>query len=84
MSEMADLKKILERALELPDEARAALAAELLGSLEEDVDEDAEAQWSQEIASRLRELDSGAVKAVPWSEARPAILGVAEDEPAHS
>lgn len=80
---MADLKKLLEQALQLPEEARAALAAELLESLEEDGDEDAEAQWSQEIASRLREIDSGAVKAVPWSEARRAILG-ADDEPAHS
>jgi hypothetical protein len=80
---MADLKNLLEQALQLPEEARAALAAELLESLEGDVDEDAEAEWSQEIAARLRELDSGAVKAIPWSEARRAILA-AEDEPAHS
>jgi len=28
-----------------------------------------------EIAKRLRELDSGAVTPVPWSEARRMILG---------
>ena len=79
---MADLKKLLEQLLQLPEEARAALAAQLLESLESDIDEQAEAQWSQEIASRLHELDSGTVKGVPWSEARRAILG-ADDEPAH-
>jgi hypothetical protein len=61
---MADLKK-----------PSKPLAGKPLESLDEDVDEDAEAEWGQEIASRLRELDDGAVKAIPLSEARRAILG---------
>lgn len=69
-------QRLLEEALALPPEARAALAGELIESLEEDeVDEDAEAQWSAEIRRRLQEVDSGAVKPVPWSEARRRILG---------
>lgn len=69
-----DLKKLLAEALRLPEEARAALAGRLLESLEHDVGEDVEAEWSDEIAARLRELETGTVRAVPWSEARRAIL----------
>ena len=66
-----DPVKLLEEALKLSPEARAALAASLLESL----DEDAEAAWAAEIARRLHELDSGAVTPIPWSEARRMILG---------
>ena len=68
-------QQLFEEALRLPPEARAALAGELIDSLDaDDVDEDAEAEWSVEIRRRLDEVDSGAVKAVPWSEARRRIL----------
>jgi putative addiction module component (TIGR02574 family) len=70
-----DPAKLLEEALKLSAEARAALAASLLESLEEGVDEDVEAAWAAEIAKRVHELDSGAVVAVPWAEARRMILG---------
>jgi putative addiction module component (TIGR02574 family) len=69
------LAKLLEEALKLSAEARAALAASLLESLDEGVDEDAEAAWATEIAKRVHELDSGAVTPVPWPEARRRILG---------
>ena len=70
-----DVAKLLEEALKLAPEARAALAASLLESLDEEVDEDAEAAWAAEIAKRIHELDSGAVTPVPWPEARRMILG---------
>ena len=71
----ADTSKLLEEALKLPVEARAALAGSLIGSLDETVDEDAEAAWAEEIARRVRELDCGKAKTIPWSEARKMILG---------
>ena len=67
-------EKILEEALELPDSARADLAAALLESLDQDVDEDVEAAWSEEIARRIQEVESGAVKPIPWEEARKMIF----------
>jgi putative addiction module component (TIGR02574 family) len=70
-----DSGRLLEEALKLSPEARAALAASLLESLDEEIDEGAEAAWAEEIAKRVRELDSGSVAAVPWSEARRIILG---------
>jgi putative addiction module component (TIGR02574 family) len=68
-------KKVLEEALRLPAEARAALAGRLIESLDDSVDEDAEAKWSREIARRIADLDKGKVKTVPWSVARRQILG---------
>ncbi len=72
---MIDVKDLLQRALSLPPEARAALAGSLLESLDPTVDADAEAAWSEEIHRRLREIDAGAVKLVPWSEAQKRISG---------
>jgi len=68
-------KKVLQEALRLPAEARAALAGRLLESLDGPVDEDAEAAWSKEIARRIDDLDKGKVKTVPWSVARRQIVG---------
>lgn len=68
-------KKVLEEALRLPAEARAALAGHLIESLDDSVDEDAEAAWGEEIARRIDDLDKGMVKTVPWSVARRQILG---------
>jgi putative addiction module component (TIGR02574 family) len=74
--------KLLEEALRLPPEARAAIAGRLMESLEEDVDEDAEAAWAREIERRLEDVDSGKVVSIPWAEARRRILG-GGDEPCH-
>ncbi len=70
-----DQNDLLKEALKLPPEARAALAGSLLDSLDQEVDEDAEAAWHAEIDRRLRELDSGTVKPIPWSQARRRISG---------
>ena len=67
-------REFIEEALRLPVEARAALAGSLLDSLDEKVDADAEEAWSQEIARRIAELETGLVTAVPWSEVRRSIL----------
>jgi len=66
--------RVLQEALRLPPEARAALAGSLIDSLDETVDPDAEQAWAAEIQRRSRELASGRVKPVPWSEARRRIV----------
>ena len=40
------------------------------GSLDTEVDEDAEAAWATDIDRRVAELDSGLVKTIPWAEMR--------------
>lgn len=76
-----DPKQLLAEALRLPVEQRAALAGELIQSLDSEVDEDAEAAWSAEIRRRLGRLDSGLARTVPWSEARRRILAAAGRDP---
>jgi putative addiction module component (TIGR02574 family) len=70
-----NIADILKEALKLPPEARAALAGTLLDSLDDTVDQDAESAWEAEILLRLKEIDGGKVKLMPWSEARTKISG---------
>lgn len=56
------------RARELAPEDRARLAEELLASLEGEADPEIESAWDAEIAKRLAEVDSGAVRLVPADE----------------
>ncbi len=65
--------ELLQKALSLSDEERAALASSLLESLDAAVDEDVENAWQQEISRRIADLDSGKVKTVPWDEVRARI-----------
>lgn len=74
-------KQLLAEALQLSPEERAALAGELIHSLDEQIDTDAEAAWSVEIRRRLERLDAGIAKTVPWSEARRRILSAAGRAP---
>lgn len=69
-----DPAEILKQALELPAEARAALADSLWDSLDQETDANVEQAWLEEIRRRVAELDSGAVRAIPWSEARARLL----------
>ena len=70
----AEARKLLEDALKLPPEARAAVAGLLIEILDTEIDPNAEAAWAVEIKKRLNEIDSGAVSLIPWAEARKRIL----------
>jgi putative addiction module component (TIGR02574 family) len=69
-----DAGDILREALKLPPEARA-IAGSLLDSLDDMVDDGAEAAWAAEILMRIQDVDKGRVKMVPWAEARRQIAG---------
>lgn len=71
-----EISELLKNALALQPPARAALASSLLESLDETVDEGAEAEWQKEMARRMQELDSGRVKPVAWAEARKQISAI--------
>ena len=71
-----DVSELLRKVLELPAEARAALASSLIESLDDKVDPSAEEEWKLEIARRIAELDSGKVKPVPWADARRQISAI--------
>jgi len=62
--------ELLQKALALSENERAELAGSLLSSLDTTVDQDVDAAWQQEVALRLRELQSGKVETIPWEELR--------------
>lgn len=70
---MIDPRDLLQEAMKLPAEARAALAGSLLESLDTEVDADAEAAWAVEIERRLREIEQGTATTVSWDEVRRRI-----------
>ena len=61
-------------ALRLSDTERADLAARLIDTLDPATDEAIEAAWDAEIQTRIDEIQSGTVSAVPWLEARRQIM----------
>ncbi len=65
--------RILKSALRQTDTERARIAEALIASLEAPMDEDIDRAWQIEIEKRLRELDSGAVKCIPWEEVRDRL-----------
>ena len=68
-------QKLIDEALKLPPEARAALAGSLIESLDDTIDDDAVAAWEAEVARRVVELDDSSVRPIRWSEARRIIAG---------
>ena len=69
-----DAKKLLENALALEESERALIAASLIESLDPETDPRVEEEWEQEILRRTKELDSGTVRKVSWTQARAQIL----------
>jgi putative addiction module component (TIGR02574 family) len=69
----AKAARVLQDALQLPPKARADIAGTLLESLDEPADKGVEEAWAKEIERRIREVGSGEVKLVPWSEVRRGL-----------
>ena len=79
---MAAFDAVLDQALQLPDEERGKLAARLLESLgPEDGDElssdEWDAEWSAELARRVREVREGSVALVDSDEMLAEMDGIA-------
>jgi putative addiction module component (TIGR02574 family) len=69
-----DFREIFRDAADLPEHDRATLAGLLIESLEAEPDPGVEAAWAREIERRVAELDSGAVKTIPWEDVRQRLL----------
>ncbi|MGC2162499.1 MAG: addiction module protein [Silvibacterium sp.] len=66
--------QLLHEALELPAEARAALADSLLNSLDTEIDIDAEQAWREEIERRLASLNQGTAQRLSWDEVQSHFM----------
>jgi putative addiction module component (TIGR02574 family) len=64
---------IYRTALTLPESDRVDLIGALLDSLDQEVEEGVEEAWRAEIDRRARELESGAVKSIPWEVVRERL-----------
>lgn len=65
-----NVEELFREASDLPEIERAELTGLLLDSLESDRDPSVEAAWAEEIERRVRQIDSGEVKTIPWEEVR--------------
>ncbi len=59
---------ILEQALKLPSNERAAVAEQLIQSLDPIQETDVEQAWQQEVQRRLTEFENGEATTIPWEE----------------
>jgi putative addiction module component (TIGR02574 family) len=64
---------VLADALRLDFDARAAVAAELLASLDGPADPDADAAWQTEIERRVAAIEAGTIKLEPWNDVKRRI-----------
>lgn len=61
------VEELSRKALSLSPEERIQLAENLLATVQE-VDEEVEAAWDEEIRRRIAEIDSGTAKLIPSEE----------------
>ena len=64
--------RVLADALRLKAKDRTALVNRLRASV--DIDPEVLAAWEDEAATRLKEIDSGAVKSISWAEAEKRMF----------
>jgi putative addiction module component (TIGR02574 family) len=70
--------ELLKKALSLPVSERADLAGSLIESLDDTQDESVAAAWDEEVARRMADIDSGAVKPVSLEDARRRLSSALE------
>jgi putative addiction module component (TIGR02574 family) len=63
-------QQVLREALALPPKARAEIAGTLLRSLDLREEAGVDAAWEVELDRRLREIESGEAKLIPWERVR--------------
>jgi putative addiction module component (TIGR02574 family) len=67
-------ESLLKQVLTLNEKDRASVAGALIESLHGPADPGVEEAWDAEIRRRIEELESGAVKGIPWSEVRERLF----------
>ena len=71
---MSIVEDLFAKAVTLPEHDRAALAALLLDSLEDEAsDEDVEQAWAAEVQRRMANYRAGNVQTIGWTELRERL-----------
>ena len=71
-----NIETIRNEALSLPAQERAQLAEQLLASLDDLSEAEADQLWFQEAARRAAEMDQGLVQRIPAEEVRREALAL--------
>jgi putative addiction module component (TIGR02574 family) len=69
----SEARKILEGAMALPPDERAALAHELLASLDAEQDPAVDEAWAAEITRRAERFRAGESKGIPWEDVKARL-----------
>ena len=72
---MSAKQNVINQALQLSEADRLEVAEALYESMEGPAEPGAEAEWNIEVERRLRAIDSGQAKLIPWEQARRRIAG---------
>lgn len=67
-------KEVPAEVLHLGESERASIAEALIESLHGPAEPGAEEAWEREIERRAREIETGSVVTVPWSEVRARLF----------
>ena len=78
---MDDAAKVIEEALALSPQDRARVAHELIASLDQEEDVDAEDAWVSEVQARLAAIDRGEVEPVDWETVRARVRARLRSDP---
>jgi putative addiction module component (TIGR02574 family) len=71
---MSIVEDLFAKAVTLPEDERAALAALLLDSLEDEAsDEDVEEVWAAEVQRRMASYRAGTAETIGWTELRERL-----------
>jgi putative addiction module component (TIGR02574 family) len=62
------LDRVVKEAMELSSEDKLVLAGILMESADSQIDPDAESAWNTEILERIRAIDEGREKGIPYEE----------------
>ena len=72
---MPTKQTVIDQALRLSEDERLEVAEAVYESLAGPPDPDADQAWAVEIDRRLKAIDSGRAKMIPWPQARRQIAG---------
>jgi putative addiction module component (TIGR02574 family) len=68
-----NIEELFREASDLPEADRAELAGLLLESLESEPDPGVEEAWAEEVERRVRQIETGEVRTIPWEEVRAKL-----------
>jgi putative addiction module component (TIGR02574 family) len=71
----AAVERIIDQALQLPPQDRAAIAECLISSLDTETDFEVEVAWQREIQRRIDAVDKGEVSCIPWEHVLQRLRG---------